>query len=354
MGRKMQTSELRRILSLAKAALGASRSVGQYLVRGEADATSWRACLDLHCRTNGRSTEILNSVMQKLRPEPAPIRPFDSLLGNFHPERVGAIADQIRRDGYYVFETRVPDAICDEIATAARSIKARVGRDPDGQPRMAAFDPENPVERVYDILETDSWQIPAYQRIIADPVFVNVSQAYLGAASALKQVNLWWSSAIGGAPDKDHDHAAQMFHFDYDPAPRWLKFFVYVTDVTEENGPHTYVRGSHRLRQEKLREIMARGYVRISDPEIAGVFGRDNVVELAGPKGTVLAVDTMGFHKGKPPISGYRLLAQLEYASPLFVQSASNPLPMPSNASPELLATRNAYPWAFKRFPLPA
>jgi hypothetical protein len=78
------------------------------------------------------------------------------------------------------------------------------------------------------------------------------------------------------------------------------------------------------------------------------------VVELAGPKGTVLAVDTMGFHKGKPPISGYRLLAQLEYASPLFVQSASSPLPMPRNALPELLATRNAYPWAFKRFPLPA
>lgn len=350
----MQTSELRRTLSLAKAALGASRGVGQYLVRGEADATSWRACLDLHCKTNGRSTEILSNVMQRLRPAPAPIRPFESLLGSFQPEQVNAIADQIRRDGYYVFDTRMPAGICDEIEAAARVTPARVGRDPNGAPRMVAFDPANPVGRVYDIPETDSWQIPAYQRIIADPVFINVSQAYLNAASTLKNVNLWWSSAIAGEIDKDADHAAQMFHFDYDPAPRWLKFFVYVTDVTDENGPHTFVRGSHRLRQEKMREILSRGYVRISDAEIAGVCGRDNVVELAGPKGTVLAVDTMGFHKGKPPISGYRLLAQLEYASPLFVQSASNPLPMPRNAVPELLATRNAYPWAFKRYPVPA
>jgi hypothetical protein len=350
----MQTSDLRRTLSVAKATLGACRGLGQYLTRGEADQKSWRACLDLHCRTNGRSTDMLTRAMQILRPPPAPIRPFESMLGKFDAARVNAIAEQIRRDGYYVFETRMPEAVCDDIASAAKATPARVGRDPDGGPRMGVFDPAKPLERVYDIPEPDSWRMPAYQRIIADPIFVNVSQAYLEAASALKNVNLWWSAAVDGRPDKAADHAAQMFHFDYDPAPRWLKFFIYISDVTAETGPHVFVRGSHRPRQSKLRDILARGYVRISDDEIAQVFGRDNVLELAGPKGTVLAVDTLGFHKGKPPISGYRLLAQLEFATPLFVQSVSAPLPMPRNLSPELLATRKTYPWAFARFPLPA
>src|SRR5262249_4996452 len=156
------------------------------------------------------------------------------------------------------------------------------------------------------------------QRIIGDPVFVNVSQAYIGAETALKNVSMWWSAALDGKPDLE-DYAAQQFHFDYDPAPKWLKFFIYLTDVDSQSGPHIFVRGSHRCRHPKLRDIFARGYFRIADDEIEGVFGKDHIMELAGPRGTVRAVDTLGFHKGKPPQRGNRLVTQLEFATPLFI-----------------------------------
>jgi hypothetical protein len=130
--------------------------------------------------------------------------------------------------------------------------------------------------------------------------------------------------------------------------------FIYLTDVSSDSGPHVFVKGSHRLRQEKARQLLSRGYQRINDDDIAAVYGRDNVVEITGAKGTVLVVDTIGFHKGKAPTKGYRLLAQLEYANSPYVPSVSAPLPLPANAVQGLLAARNTYPWAFVRFPLNA
>jgi len=346
----MSKSELRRMLRIARLTPGACRGIGQLLMRGEADLRSWRAWLLLHCATNGGSTDLLTRLMQVLRPAPAPIVPFDSLLGHFDAARVKAAADQIERDGYFVFEQRVPAALCDEIAAAARTTEAVVRPSPERAARNAVFDPDNPLGRVYDFTERQNWTMAGCQRVIGDPVFVNVSQAYIGAATALKNVNMWWSATFDDRAETD-DYAAQQFHFDYDPAPKWLKFFVYVTDVDAESGPHIFVRGSHRRRQPHLRDTLARGYVRIADGEIEQLFGRDNVVELVGARGTVLAVDTMGFHKGKPPRSRSRLIMQLEYATPLFIASVSDPVPVPATLDPALLASRSAYPWAFQRYP---
>jgi hypothetical protein len=344
----MTSATLRDIRELGVLSHGAVRGLWDYIRRGEADMQSWMAVMRLHCRTNGRSTEILRKIMKTLRPAPAVIPAFESMLGNFNTAKVQAIAKQIQHDGYYVFERRIPGAVCDEIAEAARTIKARVGRNPDDPKPMTKFDPANAIAYVYDIPEPEIWQIRAYQRLIADPLFLNLSQAYFGAASALKQANLWWSVALDGVPDTN---AAQLFHFDFDPAPIWLKVFFYLTDVTPETGPHVFVKGSHKLRQQKTRELLSRGYERISDDDIVAVYGHENIVEINGAKGTVLVVDTMGFHKGKAPTAGYRLLAQLEYANSPYVPSVSAPLPLPPNAGKELLATRAAYPWVFVRFP---
>lgn len=345
----MSRAKLNRTMENARDWMGVARGLAAVLRNGEADATAWRSVLDLHCRTNGRSTERLTRILQTMQPAPAPIGPFHGMLGDFDAAHVGAIAEQIRRDGYYVFETRVPAEVCDSIYNAAKQIDARAGRDPSASDHMAKFDPECPIAYVYDIPEKEIWRIPGYQKIIADPVFVNVSQSYFNAKSVMKQANLWWSATVDGKPD---DHGAQLFHFDFDPAPLWLKFFVYLTDVTPKSGPHVYVKGSHRHGQEKIRELLSRGYVRVSDQEIAKIFGSENVKELCGPKGTVLAVDTVGFHKGKAPVEGHRLLAQLEFAMPMFVQLHSAPLPFPLEADPALEATRKKYDWAFARFPV--
>jgi hypothetical protein len=270
------------------------------------------------------------------------------MLGHFESKDIEAIAAQIRRDGYYIFDNVIPATLCDEFAEATLHIDARTSRDPAdrGKPRVK-FDPTNPIGYVYDLPESEIWKVPSGQKLIADPVFVNVAQAYFRAAPSLKDLNVWWSAVMGGIPDSN---SAQMFHFDYDAAPIWLKFFIYITDVTAETGPHVYVRGSHRMQQPRMREMLSRGYVRISDEEIAQLFGVENVIELTGRKGTVIAVDTLGYHKGKAPQSGARLVAQLEFATPLFAKAVSEPIEIPQQIDPSLAAIMRSHVWAFRRY----
>lgn len=343
----MRKSLLRRKIGAALQMAKAWRGIAQFLCRGEADHAAWLAMLNLHCRTNGRWTDQMTAIMRRLRPPPAPLRSFESLLGHFEPTDVKAITDHLRRDGYYVFEPRIPGQLCDVFAQATMDIEARTNRTEGFRHQRAKFDPANPVGYVYDLPEQEVWKVPSAQKILADPLFLNVAQEYFGAVPTLKDFNVWWSAVKGGKPDSD---SAQMFHFDYDAMPIWLKFFVYVTDVTTDTGPHVYVRGSHRMQQERMREILSRGYVRISDEEIVSTFGPENVIELTGRKGTVIAVDTLGYHKGKPPISGCRLVAQLEFSTPIFAKEVSAPIQIPQKLEPELDRTMADYPWAYRRY----
>jgi len=305
--------------------------------------------LSLHCLTNGRSTIVARRAVALWKPSPKPIQPFASMFGQFDAASMEHMAEKIRRDGYFVFSEKIPAAICDDITGGVRSYKGWIYRDDTGMKSVAEFEPNKLDKARYELAEASVWQIPAYQQIVADPIFVNLSQAYFRGRSILKELALWWSPAVHkAAPDAE---AAQVFHFDYDAAPIWLKFFVYLNDVAPTTGPHVFVKGSHRIGMERSRELLSRGYVRLQDSEIANVYGADNIVEICGAKGTVIAVDTIGFHKGGVPSEGHRVLAQIEYATPLFVPTHSRPLPMPTNATATLLAARSAYPWAFARFP---
>ena len=106
--------------------------------------------------------------------------------------------------------------------------------------------------------------------------------------------------------------AAQLFHFDMDRL-KFIKFFIYLTDVDEEHGPHVYVARSHVRKPSLVRRDG-----RIVDEEILSAYGADAIVEITGPQGTILAVDTRGFHKGRAPEAGDRLMFQVEYANSLF------------------------------------
>jgi len=349
----MKYRNLRRGLGRASDSLRSvskvARGMATYLWRGEVGFDTWEEFLRLHCRTNGWSTEILRRVARRLKPPAAKIQPFTSILGAFDSAKLNDISEQIRRDGYYIFPNLVPQAICSEIMEKARSTEGWTRWHGEGYETVPVFDPAHPITPRYVMPEAKIWQIDAYQRLVADPLFVNLSQSYFGGMPLLKDISLWWSSVTGGPPDDD---AAQLFHFDFEPIPIWLKFFVYLNDVTSTSGPHVFVKGSHRLRHEKAGALIRRGYVRISDEEIAATFGKENLIELTGRAGTVFVADTMGFHKGKLPEAGERVVAQIQYAMPFFVPVRSNPLPLPRQLEPGLVAARAAYPWAFARYPL--
>jgi hypothetical protein len=124
-------------------------------------------------------------------------------------------------------------------------------------------------------------------------------------------VTMWWSLAVP-SNQQEQSAAAQLFHFDLDRLS-FLKFFVYLTDVTPLNGPHCYVAGSHRgFKNAKLQRDG-----RFSDAEIKAHYPSEEV-QIVGQKGTIFVADTKGFHKGLPLESGERLIFQIEFSNSLF------------------------------------
>ena len=51
---------------------------------------------------------------------------------------------------------------------------------------------------------------------------------------------------------------------------------------------------------------------------ISKIYKKEEIVEIKGQRGTLIAVDTRGLHKGKPLKEKYRDIFQVEYSNSLF------------------------------------
>jgi hypothetical protein len=144
-------------------------------------------------------------------------------------------------------------------------------------------------------------QNPLIMKIANDPGLLAIVQEFLGAKPTISNINMWWS--FGGRKQAEH---AQLFHRDFDDW-KFCKLFIYLTDVKSTSGPHIYVRSSSA--SPKLRKIR-----RYSDKEVNAAFGKENVIQFEGKRGTAFLVDTYGFHKGLLPEKEDRLLLQVQYS----------------------------------------
>ena len=148
---------------------------------------------------------------------------------------------------------------------------------------------------------------------MADLSLIAVAQRYLGSRPVADVTALWWNTSFSDRPDRE---AAQWFHFDMDRI-KWLKFFICITDVTIKTGPHTFISSSHRT-DAIPSDLLSAGYARLSDDIVEQHFGRDRFVEFCAPRGTILAEDTRGLHKGKLVEVGDRLMFQVQFSNSLF------------------------------------
>ena len=104
-----------------------------------------------------------------------------------------------------------------------------------------------------------------------------------------------------------------MYHFDYDSF-NFLKIMIYLSDVDTKSGPHTYIKGSQKPFSVKMLQEGIPLFGRYLDEQVYSIFGKQNEAEICGDAGTVILVDTSGFHKGKPlEHNRNRVMAQLEY-----------------------------------------
>lgn len=146
------------------------------------------------------------------------------------------------------------------------------------------------------------------QALANDPQLRAIARRYLRTEPVLVSTRMWWSFS-GPTDAQEQMRAGQGFHYDID-GYRALAFFFYLTDVGPSNGPHIYVRGSHR--NKRLRHLVSI-YKSRNDAEIEKVYGLDRQIVCCGSAGSGFAEDIFGFHKGLHPENGNRLIVQIRY-----------------------------------------
>ncbi len=286
-----------------------------FLARRRTSDSAYQAMVSLFCATGGKSNDWLSRGISLLYP-PSPLDRASGLLGELDQGRTSGIVEDIDRQGFHVFEQRLPEDLCNrllEFALANPCVRRAPGGSGVGPTPVDAYERDRPEGVRYDFSATAVVNNPDVQRLMADQSFLGIAQAYLRCAPILDVMSLWWHTAHGHEPDPE---AAQFWHFDMDRI-KWLKFFVYLTDVGSANGPHSFVRGSHRTGGIP-RALARKGYARLTDTEVAACYPTTDFIEFTGPRGTVIAEDTRGLHKGKMVESGDRLILQLQFSNSLF------------------------------------
>lgn len=165
-----------------------------------------------------------------------------------------------------------------------------------GQFRHDAIPDETHVADINDVVD-----IPRVLAIANDPRVIGAVGAYLGCQPTIDSIKAWWS-----LPGHDDAENEQFYHRDNDSI-RFVKLFIYLSDVEEDCGPHIFMRGTHTANGCSERR-------RYQDAQIENHFGSDRVQRFIGPAGTAFLEDTYGLHKGQLPTGRRRLLLQVRYS----------------------------------------
>lgn len=283
----------------------ASRHDREYDVRASTpDDESWRmrSAMDIHPRMG----KLLSKAAIRRSRGGIPTLEQARTSSFVRVDEIDACVQGLRRDGVYVFANRLPEPMVTRMREHALSAPASA-RGLDSPP--APFPRSAPLVGRYDIDENQTMASPDMQDYCSDPALARIAARYLEQPVIQDQTALWWTTTQGAA---DSALNAWLFHQDRDRLS-FLKFFVYLTDVGPENGPHTYIKGTHR---SIPRALATDGRKDDELVERLGLGG--SVVSLWGPSGTMMAVDTAGLHKGLPPQQGDRCVLQVEFATSLF------------------------------------
>jgi hypothetical protein len=142
---------------------------------------------------------------------------------------------------------------------------------------------------------------PGLLTLVNAPRVLRIAADYLGCKPTISSLGVRWTF-----PFSSETTRFQSFHRDVDDW-RFLKLFIYLSDVDAGSGPHTFVRRSH----DTAFGLTMRAYTRL---EIEARFGAHNIATVTGPMGTTFMADTLGVHCGDRPALSPRLLLQVQYS----------------------------------------
>ena len=223
--------------------------------------------------------------------------------------RRSEVPTQLRMSGLAFLPTLVTSEWVDKVLTYLQ------GKDVVAKGRTVPLDQVPSDVTIADYSLATVLSCPLIMALINDPEVLSLAGAYLGCCPTLSSVGLRWSF-----PSRSKAADVQRFHRDPDDW-RFVKLFVYLTDVDENSGPHVYVQGSHR----SDLQMRARPY---DLAYIEGKYGKSAATAVLGQKGTAFMADTLGIHMGRPPVDRPRLMLIAQYSLLPVYAFKYHPVPM--------------------------
>jgi len=233
----------------------------------------------------------LSNFFAKLKPS--------SKQANKNPS---SLVGSLQEDGIHMLAPPLTPAQCKELH---RYFSSKPVHDPyrPKQPHFLPFSKDrHPDAHIAHHDAIDIINAPYLLDIANDPMIHSALETLFGCKPTIGYMAAWWRyHTAKGAQE------AELFHRDVDDW-RFIKLFIYLTDVGPKDGPHKYVKGS--ATSKKMLKIG-----RFTDAAVASRFGEENILTLTAPAGSAFLENTFGIHKGQPVSKGgeTRLLAQIVY-----------------------------------------
>lgn len=177
-----------------------------------------------------------------------------------------------------------------------------------------------------------------FGRLLLDPFMWEVSANFFQCHSFLASMTGFHTSAKDPKyfSQSDVHGSAQNWHTEI-PNLRFLRFFIYLTDTSTENGAHCFVSNTHDdgLIYPDRKEDFCETAFRVYDNGQMGGYVKDEWVErnvdperiiaFNAPKGTLIVENTTGLHKAGRVRKGTREMLDISYA----ISNLGNPHTMP-------------------------
>jgi hypothetical protein len=288
---------------------------------GSTPEISHQKLISLFCRSNGLVQEILHRLTLSGADRASELRRVEEFeLTNclFNRDITSCVGD-LKELGYSVLPTVISEEVVSGLESLAKNEHCILRDRFDGQSSdaLVRVDPDSPLSTSAWVPEDRIVSSGLVEKILSDVQLRYVISTYLATTSFhARRPQLWWSfPSIDRLPKSE---SAQMFHFDLD-APKWVKFFIYLSDVNSDTGPHFFVPGTHKV-GARSSELLHRGYVRISNDDLEKHHPGQSV-SISGKKGTAFFGDTSCWHKGGELTQGSRIVFQLEFAATSFQEN---------------------------------
>jgi len=276
-----------------------------YLATGHTPKPAFLSMRALFCHSDGKiCQEMQEFFVSHYSPHNFP--PSAGILEIPSGESIPEIVNALKTQGYYIFKQKLPEVICEKLHAFAMETECNPQSSPN---QRTKYNPLAPISVKYSLSYEDMLRNAEIRRLLSDVFLLSITQSFLLRPPCVLGPVMWWSTPYSKEPDAV---AAQLYHFDFDSL-NFLKFFVYLTDVGPDNGPHCFVQGSMVNKPKSLRVDR-----RLQDEEIEKHYDKKDIVEIDGSRGTMFLADTRAFHKGKNLQSGDRLIFQIVYADSLF------------------------------------